>query len=150
MDSLTIVRAPRWNRLQLARDVTYKLRNQKARTGLTPNLLCRLGFVLSLTEPQIPDPATYDQEGQELNRTTLLGEWDEAFEALLRQRIADDGLDLVDDFLPQLRAHMNRGAELICGRVRDIADLAALIPSDGPVDDVPGAPAISEASHGRR
>src|SRR5437764_700315 len=69
----TIVRRPpRWNRLRLARETTYRLRDRKARTGLTPNLLCRFGFCLSLAEPQIPDPGAYDETGQEFNRSTLV------------------------------------------------------------------------------
>jgi DNA sulfur modification protein DndE len=91
-------------------------------------VLCRLGFCLSLTEPQIPDPASYDEDGLEFNRSTLLGEWDELVDALLRQRLAEDGLDLVADYLPQLRAHMNRGAEIVCNRLRDIGDVVALVP----------------------
>jgi DNA sulfur modification protein DndE len=127
-DSSAAKRPPRWQRLRLSRELTYRVRNLKKKTGLTPNLVCRLGLCLSLAEPQIPDPATYDEEGQEFNRSTLLGEWDELFEALLRQRLANDGLNPVVDFIPQLRAHMNRGSEMICNRVREVADVAALMP----------------------
>jgi DNA sulfur modification protein DndE len=87
-----------------------------------------LGFCISLSEPKIPDPDRYDEAGPEFNRSTLLGEWDEVFEALLRERIARDGLDPVDDFLPQLRAHMNRGAEIACGRIKSLSDVCGLVP----------------------
>lgn len=136
----------RWSRLRLARELTYRLRDKKARTGITPNILCRLGFCLSLADEQIPDPASYDEEGLEFNRSTLVGEWDEMLELLLRQRIADDGLDPEIHYLPQLRAHMNRGAEIICNRVRSIGDIAAFIPSghlDRSITDVRGGPDVN-------
>ena len=61
--------------------------------------------------------------------TTLLGEHEGLFHAMLRQRLADDGLDIDADFAEQLRAHMNRGADLVCSRVRDIGDIVDLIPA---------------------
>ena len=118
----------KWNRLRLSDEFTYRLRNLKGRTGLTPNLLCRIGFCLSLHEPRIPDPDRYDEDGPEFNRSTLLGEWDDFIEALLRNRLIDDGLDVDEHFLPQLRAHMNRGAEMACGRIRDLSDVLSLVP----------------------
>jgi DNA sulfur modification protein DndE len=118
----------KWNRLRLSDELTYRLRNVKGRTGLTPNLICRIGFCLSLGDPRVPDPDRYDEDGPELNRTTLLGEWDEFYEALLRNRLVQDGLDSGEDFFPQLRAHMNRGAGMACDRLRDLDDVVALVP----------------------
>lgn len=70
------------------------------RTGLTPNLLCRIGFCLSLADPAIPDPAMFPEEDREFNRYKLLGEYDPLF-ALLRQRCHKDGIkdirDTMDD-----------------------------------------------------
>lgn len=83
---------------------------------------------MSLAEPQIPDGGQHDEDGLEFNRSTLLGEWDELFEGLLRQRLHEDRLDPVADYMAQLRAHMNRGAELACNRLRDVADVLQLIP----------------------
>lgn len=123
-------RPTRWNRLRLASGLTFRLRNLKAKTGLTPNILCRLGFSLSLAEPYVPDPDVYDEDGQEFNRSTLVGEWEDLFDALLRQRLIQDGLDVEKDFMLQLRAHMNRGAELICNRVHDLGDILALVPGE--------------------
>lgn len=47
------------NRIYVGEEIDLRLRNLKARTGLTPNLLCRLGFCLSLAEPGVPDPRLY-------------------------------------------------------------------------------------------
>jgi len=121
------VSTPKWNRLRLSDGLTYKLRNLKGRIGLTPNLICRIGFCLSLDDPRIPDPDHYDEDGPEFNRSTLLGDWDDVFEALLRERLVRDGLEPNADFLPQLRAHMNRGAEMACGRMRGLSDVLSLV-----------------------
>jgi DNA sulfur modification protein DndE len=115
-------------RLQLSQNLTFRLRNQKGRTGLTPALLCRLGFCLSLEEPRIPDPSAYDRDGLPFNASTLWGDWEPLFEALLRERLVGDGLEADEHFEAQLHAHLNRGAELICARVRELSDVLTLVP----------------------
>jgi DNA sulfur modification protein DndE len=101
----------------------------KGRTGLTPNILCRIGFCLSLGDPSIPNPANYDEDGQEFNRYTLTGEWDKFFIALLKERLLKDGLDINEHLLPQFRAHLNRGAITLFDKTKDLGDLCQLLPS---------------------
>lgn len=114
-------------KLRLTKDASNRLRFLAGKTGLTPNLLCRIGFCLSLGEPIVPDPGDYADEDREFNRYTLLGEYDPLFVALLKQRCLEDGLDLttVADYFG---AHMNRGVILLQKRVRSIADIAHLVP----------------------
>src|SRR5262249_1096674 len=101
------------NRIYLSKEVDQRLRTLKARTGLTPNLICRLGFWLSLAEPGVPDIQLYsDGHGREFNHSTLTGQWDALFFALLRERLARDGLDLEADLEPQFKAHISRGVML--------------------------------------
>src|SRR5437660_4183279 len=98
------------NRICVGQQVDVRLRNLKARTGLTPNLLCRLGFCLSLSEPGIPDPHLYsDGQIREFNRYTLTGQWDLFFFSLLRERLVEDGLDIEADLEAQFKAHLSRG-----------------------------------------
>ncbi len=101
----------------------------KGRTGLTPNILCRLGFCLSLGEPGVPKPELYDEEGQEYNRYTLTGEWDALFIALLKERLAEDGMNPTLDLLPQFRAHLNRGVFSLFNRAKSLTDFYELIPT---------------------
>lgn len=104
-----------------------KLRNLKARTGLTPNLLCRLGFCLSLAEPSAPDPALYaDGQAREFNRYTLTGQWDLLFFSLLRERLALDGLSAEVDLETQFKAHLGRGINLLYQRVKCLADVTRI------------------------
>ena len=115
-------------KLRLTKEASNRLRFLAGKTGLTPNLLCRMGFCLSLGEPAIPNPDGYPEEEREFNRYTLLGEYDALFVALLRERCCQDGVDLsrLADFF---RAHMNRGIVLLQGRVRSVGDIAEVVGS---------------------
>jgi DNA sulfur modification protein DndE len=115
-------------KIRLTKDASNRLRFLAGRTGLTPNLLCRMGFCLSLEEPKAPNPAEFAEEEREFNRYTLLGEYDVLYVAMLRQRLHQDGLPLerIED---HFRAHMNRGLSLLQQRIRGVADLASLVPA---------------------
>ena len=115
----------RLNKLKLCKDASDRLKHLKAKTGLAPNILSRIGFCLSLSDPAIPNPATYPEDDREFNRYTLLGEWDDLFVALLRERVAKDGFR--DDQLEeQFRAHVNRGVIALFGLVKGPSDLVEL------------------------
>jgi DNA sulfur modification protein DndE len=116
------------SRIYVGPQVDNRLRNLKARTGLTPNLLCRLGFCLSLEEPGVPDPKLYDDgTGREFNRYTLTGQWDLFFFALLRERLYQDGLDQEVHLEEQFKAHLCRGVTLLSQRLKTLADLGPLV-----------------------
>ncbi len=114
-------------KLRLTKEASNRLRFLAGKTGVTPNLLCRMGFCLSLAEPSLPNPDDYPEEDREFNRYTLLGEYDPLFVSLLKERCRQDGVDLskLSDYF---RAHMNRGIVLLQGRVRSVGDIAQLIP----------------------
>lgn len=116
------------NRIYVGEEVDLRLRNLKARTGLTPNLLCRLGFCLSLAEPGIPDPQLYeDGQVREFNRYTLTGQWDLFFFSLLRERLLQDELDSEADLEIQFKSHLSRGVLLLYQRLKKLEDLDTLI-----------------------
>lgn len=118
-----------FNRIYVSEDVDQRLRQLKSRTGLTPNLLCRLGFCLSLTEPTIPDLQLY-AEGQtrEFNRSTLTGHWDIFFFALLRERrFTQDKEDPQIDIEGRFKAHLSRGVLMLYQRLKGLEDLADLV-----------------------
>jgi DNA sulfur modification protein DndE len=118
-------------KLRLTKDSSNRLRHLAGKTGLTPNLLCRLGFCLSLNEASLPNPADYPEEDREFNRYTLLGEYDAFFVALLRQRCHQQMVD-VSELPDYFRAHVNRGIMLLQRRVKGLADLLSLIPESSP------------------
>ena len=117
-----------FNRIRISKSATVRLSMLKGRTGLTPNILCRIGLCLSLSDPSIPDPQRFDENGQEFNRYTLTGEWDTFFMALLKERLMHDDLDLEKELLPQFRAHLNRGAIALFDKVKDLGGLYELLP----------------------
>lgn len=113
-------------KLRVTKEASDRLRFLAGKTGLTPNLLCRLGFCLSLSEPRVPNPADYPEEEREFNRYTLLGEFDSLFVALLRQRCYRDGIQDPAALPLYFRAHINRGITLLQQRTRGIADIVNL------------------------
>ena len=115
-------------RVRFCKEADSWLRTLKSRTGITPNLLCRLGYCLSLEEMSLPEPAKYPEDSaREINRYTLLGEYDALYEALLRQRLADAGITPTSEtFDEQFHAHMNRGVMLLAARMKTLADLDQL------------------------
>jgi len=113
-------------RLRVSVATSNKLKALKARTGLTPNILCRLALCYSLADPHPVEPSTFDTNGTEFNQSTLLGEYDELYMALVRQRLLDEGSNLTIG--EALRAHVNRGAALLSPRLKSIADVAELLP----------------------
>lgn len=117
-----------FNRIRISKSATVRLSMLKGRIGLTPNILCRIGLCLSLSDPSIPDPQRFDENGQEFNRYTLTGEWDAFFISLLKERLLHDGLDPNKDLLAQFRAHLNRGAIALFDKVKDLGDFYELLP----------------------
>jgi DNA sulfur modification protein DndE len=119
-------------KLRLSKDASNRLRFLAVKSGLTPNLLCRIGFCLSLGDPTVPNLEEYLDEDREFNRYTLLGEYDPLFVALLMERCRLDGLE--SEALPDhFRAHMNRGVILLQQRVKSISDIANLVSEALPV-----------------
>jgi DNA sulfur modification protein DndE len=122
----------RLNRLRISEEVSNRLSILKGRTGLTPNILCRIGFCLSLNDPTVPNPDDYPADTEkEIDRHTLTGQWDRLFVALIKERCHQDGLHLSDEELAaQFRAHVNRGVLLLYKQVRSLNDLTQLMPRD--------------------
>lgn len=117
------------SRIYVSEDVDVRLRNLKARTGLTPNLLCRIGFCLSLAEPGIPDENLYSNgHAREFNRFTLTGQWDVLFFSLLKERAVLDGLESEARLESQFKAHLSRGVGLLSQRLKTLADIGDLLP----------------------
>jgi DNA sulfur modification protein DndE len=86
---------------------------------------------MSLEEPGVPDSKKYPEDSdREINRYTLLGEYEAVFVSLLRQRLARDGNrdESLDD---QFRAHMNRGVLLLQGRLKELSDLQDVVKATG-------------------
>ncbi len=110
-------------RIPFTEEADNRLRQLKSKTGITPNILCRMGLCLSLEELPIPRvlPDTFKQ-GREINRYTLLGKHDTIFIALLTTRLVKDKLPLTD-IDKMFLAHIHRGVEILSSRTKSLCDL---------------------------
>ena len=115
-------------RVNFCPEADARLKRLKGLTGVTPNLLCRVGFCLSLEERAVPEVSHYPAGTRDINRYTLTGEYDDLFVALLRQRLHGDNLDWTEHAVDQFAAHMNRGVLLLAARAPDLADMMRLTP----------------------
>ena len=116
------------NRIHISEDSRNKLSILKGRTGLLPNVLSRIGLMLSLAEVGEPELDADATDGSEFNRFTLMGEWDSLIVSLLEERGAANRLGEDNEILVKyFRAHLNRGVRLLYGRVKRLEDIAKLL-----------------------
>jgi DNA sulfur modification protein DndE len=115
------------SRIKITKDSTIKMRGIQGRTGLTPNILLRIGFGLSLRDKAIIDPDSYPEDGMEINRFTLTGEYDSGFVALLQTWLIRNNIPVSDAMMADyFRAHLNKGAALLNNKIKSLTDLAFL------------------------
>lgn len=115
-------------RVRFSTEADNRLRMLKARTGLTPNIICRLGLCLSIEEPGEPRSDSSGPSLREINRYTLLGEYDQLFVALLNTRhpnLGNDGEELGRLFVE----HLHRGITLLANRLKGPSSIAELAQS---------------------
>ncbi|WP_342554410.1 DNA sulfur modification protein DndE [Paenibacillus sp. FSL R7-0652] len=89
-----------------------------ASTGITPNILIRYAVALSLRNTTEIVPITKDfTDGLVLNRSTVTGEYDYAFRAMITQAA---GCDLTDEeFFPAyFNAHLERGIRMLASEYK--------------------------------
>lgn len=121
-----------FSKLRISGDATSKLRSLRQRTGLTANLLCRLGFMLSLEEGSATGLAAPDEEGLEFNAYTLTGEYHGLFIGLLRhvENAANPESPASEqELLALLRTHIHRGVATLSARAKSALDIARLASS---------------------
>jgi DNA sulfur modification protein DndE len=118
----------RLNKVYVSTEASQQLNMLRQRTGLKPNVACRLGFCLSLEEYGIPSLEEFGGKSErEFNWSTLFGQRDLLYMAYLRQRLEQDDLDLDTHLEQQLYLHLNRGVFLLFKRVRQIEDIGSLL-----------------------
>jgi DNA sulfur modification protein DndE len=72
-------------RVRISKGATETLKLLKARTGLTPNITCRIALILSLENGPRGGEREVDQTGSEFNAPTLYGEFGNLFDCLIRE-----------------------------------------------------------------
>ena len=116
-----------FKRIKLSQESTNKVRTFKARTGLTPNISCRLALSLSINEKNKPSLELYtDDTGQEINRYTFLGDQELMLLSLFTQWCYENNVARKNYYV-YLLAHINRGVEMLTNRVKGLDGLIELL-----------------------
>lgn len=111
------------HRLKISEAATSRCRYIKSRTGVTPNITCRIALMLSLRDKRPTFKEGVDAQGQEFNAPTLFGEHQRVYELLLEKYKAEtaDERDLAEI----ISCHIDNGLHKM-GHVRSLLDLAKL------------------------
>ena len=73
------------NRLRISKETSEQLKQIKSRTGVTPNILCRLAIAHSFKEHKQLKNKKTDLDGLEFNSSTLFGNHVKLYECLFTQ-----------------------------------------------------------------
>lgn len=120
-----------YSKLKISADATSRLRSLRQRTGITPNLLCRMALMISLEEGSLKGVPVPDEEGSEFNAYTLTGEYGALFSALTRwvEEGASPKTPLSNEqLLALLRGHIHRGVRTLSVRAKSPRDILRLVP----------------------
>lgn len=119
----------RYTKLNASLDATSRLRALQQRTGLTPNLLCRIAAMMSLEDGPLGTVRAPDDKGKEFNSYTLTGELTGVFGAMVRFVEEDEGGGeplSEEELLLRFASHIHRGVGLLSVRAKSPADVARL------------------------
>lgn len=99
-------------RLRTSRKTAETLKELQSATGLTPNILARYAVCMSLRHDVDVPPLVKDITGLEINRSTLTGQYDFVFKALITQHAKRPITD--EEYFPTLfNAHLERGVRFL-------------------------------------
>ncbi len=116
-----------FTRIKISEDATKMLATLKTRTGLTPNILCRIGLSYALNKSKVSNLIPIKENGQEFVRFVLLGEYEPVYIALVKEKCVELNLDPENDFLKVFKNYLNEGIIALYARVKGIEDLINLI-----------------------
>ena len=72
-------------RIRISKSAADALKRLKSRTGVTPNIVCRMALLISLENGRAGGLKETDGAGSEFNAPTLFGEFGLLIECLLKQ-----------------------------------------------------------------
>lgn len=100
-------------RLKTSKKTMDNFEYLEKRMNLQPFVLSKIAIALSLQEKEsILELTEEDQKGLELNRQTIMGEYDEIFKCLIERNLNKTLTD--DDYFPKYtKMHLDRGAEIL-------------------------------------
>ena len=101
-------------KLKTSKETLLIFNDLSASIHLQPFALCKIAIALSLKNPEPFDEDSFktNNEGLELNRQTITGEYDDLFRALIISH-AKKSLTEEEYFPKYLKAHIDRGAKYL-------------------------------------
>jgi len=111
------------NRFRISKSATDTLKLLKMRTGVTPNILCRIALMLSLEEGVSRGEQAPDLDGSEFNAPTLFGEHAQVYECFIQQI---HGMLDARQYNLVVASHVDNGLELL-KRCKTLLDLSQLM-----------------------
>ena len=111
------------HRVRVSEHATGRLKYLKSRTGLTPNILSRIAFVLSARDLRRVTRGASDLGGQEFLAPTLFGEHQELYDLLLVRYVEQTEDDR--DPAAIIANHIENGLHKL-GHVRRLEDVLGL------------------------
>jgi DNA sulfur modification protein DndE len=118
--------------IKLSQKDKDRLIRLKAKTGISNwNVLCRWALCFSLSEPTIPAPeGIVTDSNLEMSWMVFGGEYQEIYEAIIKQRCIQDGLGTDKETLQQqFKLHLHRGISYLSATnyIRSIDELIARV-----------------------
>lgn len=100
-------------RLKTSRKTMENFEYLETKMRLQPFALSKIAIMLSLKQKEsIENIEDEDQRGLELNRQTIMGEYDDIFKCLIEKDLNKSLTD--DEYFPQYtKKHLDRGAEIL-------------------------------------
>lgn len=100
-------------RLKTSKDTMENFEYLETKMRLQPFALSKLAIILSLKEEEsIEDVEDEDQKGLELNRQTIIGDYDEIFKCLIEKDLNRSLTD--DEYFPKYaKRHLDRGSKIL-------------------------------------
>lgn len=100
-------------RLKTSKKTMENFEYLETKMRLQPFALSKIAIMLSLKEKEsIEEIGDEDQKGLELNRQTIMGDYDEIFKCLIEKDLNKSLTD--DEYFPQYtKKHLDRGAEIL-------------------------------------
>lgn len=116
-----------FNRIKISQDATKMLATLKTRTGLTPNILCRIALSYALNKNKVSNLVPIKEDGQEFVRFVLLGEYDILYVSLVKEKCIELKLDPEKDFLKVFKNYLNDGIITLYARIKGLDDIVNLV-----------------------
>lgn len=118
--------------IKLSQKDKERLTRLKAKTGITNwNVLCRWALCFSLSELTTPAPEGLTTDSNlEMSWMVFGGEYQEIYEALIKQRCIQDGLGTNKDTLQQqFKLHLHRGISYLSSTnyIRSVDELVTRV-----------------------